>query len=314
MAAVLLQANPDDPQSALIESIERIGGPCFFELQKRGIRLCPILFLSRACTGRESSVHSYLGEASVACKLKNYLLGRELIYSNLHLLVNIAQSLCLLNITKQWHNAGNAMYSQMTAPNRDPLTSIMYTKVEFDLFPKIMITSNPKPITWVHISPIFAKLSTPHHILIIAPVMCPVLEALEVATVQQQGQVIWIDESIPVDEQSTFASHILPAENFWHLQKNWSLFSIPPGNRTFIWIFPGSKNVDFSGSSLSGISSESRLRCWEAWRPSNFLTRLGHYLFRCMNFCSLHKNLYTFNTDDFFCLSQHFGFLHNLLY
>jgi hypothetical protein len=66
MAAVLLQADPDDQRATLIEQIEREGGPCCFELQKKGVRLRPILFLSRACTGRESSFHSYIGEASVA--------------------------------------------------------------------------------------------------------------------------------------------------------------------------------------------------------------------------------------------------------
>jgi hypothetical protein len=66
MGAVLLQADPDDQRAALIKQIEREGGPCCFELQKKGVRLRLILFLSRACTGRESSFHLYIGEASVA--------------------------------------------------------------------------------------------------------------------------------------------------------------------------------------------------------------------------------------------------------
>ena len=66
MAAALLQADPDDLEALDAEAVETIGGPCFFDLQKEGIRLRPIEFISRATSLAEKSFHSYVGEASVA--------------------------------------------------------------------------------------------------------------------------------------------------------------------------------------------------------------------------------------------------------
>ena len=80
MAAALLQADPDDLDALDAEAVESIGGPCFFDLQKKGIRLRPIEFISRATSMAEKSFHSYVGEASVARwafpRWKRYLLGR----------------------------------------------------------------------------------------------------------------------------------------------------------------------------------------------------------------------------------------------
>ncbi len=80
MAAALLQADPDDLEALDAEAVESIGGPCFFDLQKKGIRLRPIEFISRATSMAEKSFHSYVGEASVARwafpRWKRYLLGR----------------------------------------------------------------------------------------------------------------------------------------------------------------------------------------------------------------------------------------------
>jgi hypothetical protein len=38
MAAALLQADPDDNEALIAESAESLGGPCFFDLQRKGLR------------------------------------------------------------------------------------------------------------------------------------------------------------------------------------------------------------------------------------------------------------------------------------
>ena len=80
MGAVLLQAREDN-QSALAESLEAQGGPCFFELQIHGIRLRPIACISRSTAGSEQSYHSHTGEASVGLwafhKWRKHLIGAE---------------------------------------------------------------------------------------------------------------------------------------------------------------------------------------------------------------------------------------------
>jgi hypothetical protein len=80
MAAALLQADPDDDEALIAESAESLGGSCFFDLQRKGLRLRPIEFISRSTSGTEKSFHSYVGEASVGRwafpKWRRFLLGR----------------------------------------------------------------------------------------------------------------------------------------------------------------------------------------------------------------------------------------------
>ena len=78
-AAVLLQADPNDEKANLAEEIEHQGGPCFFDLNKRGICLHPIAFISANNSIAEQSFHSYVGEVSVARwafpKWRQWLIG-----------------------------------------------------------------------------------------------------------------------------------------------------------------------------------------------------------------------------------------------
>jgi hypothetical protein len=73
-----------------------------------------------------------------------------------------------------------------------------------------------------------------------APVMCPIIEALDVATVDQ-GQIIWIDESIPLDDQPSFGitrqhtifSTICQAQNLeTQINIDWfiAIYPNPPAN------------------------------------------------------------------------------------
>ena len=80
MGAVLTQGD-DDPVSLEAEGAETVGGPCFFDRTRAGLRLRPVAFLSRNTTKSEQTYHSYVGEASVGRwvfpKWRKYLLGRE---------------------------------------------------------------------------------------------------------------------------------------------------------------------------------------------------------------------------------------------
>ena len=80
MGAVLLQAH-DNNQSALAESLEAQGGPCFFELQTHGIRLCPIVCISWSTSGAKQLYHSHTGETSIRLwafhKWRKHLIGAE---------------------------------------------------------------------------------------------------------------------------------------------------------------------------------------------------------------------------------------------
>ena len=83
MGAVLCQADPDDDIALKAELDEIKGGPCLFDktLSAVSLRLRPIAFLSRRCTAKEQSWHSYTGEAATGywafLKWKRYLFGRE---------------------------------------------------------------------------------------------------------------------------------------------------------------------------------------------------------------------------------------------
>jgi hypothetical protein len=81
MGACLLQADPDSDDAALAELQEMAGGTCMFDLTKRGLRLRPLAFLSRATTKQEKAYHSYIGEVSTGRyafdKSRKFLIGAE---------------------------------------------------------------------------------------------------------------------------------------------------------------------------------------------------------------------------------------------
>lgn len=78
MGAVLAQGD-DDPVSLEAEGAETVGGPCFFDRTRAGLRLHPIAFLSRGATMSKQNHHLCVGEASVGCwafsKWRKHLLG-----------------------------------------------------------------------------------------------------------------------------------------------------------------------------------------------------------------------------------------------
>jgi hypothetical protein len=82
MAAVLLQADPNDPLATTAEKIEDEGGPCAFDKSTHKLRLRPLAFASRRCSEHEGSLHSYTGEAATGVwaieKHQRHLFGREL--------------------------------------------------------------------------------------------------------------------------------------------------------------------------------------------------------------------------------------------
>ncbi|KAI2508403.1 hypothetical protein MHU86_6077 [Fragilaria crotonensis] len=82
MAAVLLQADPNDHNAALHETQETSElKPCKFDKHMHNLRLRPIAFSSRKCTESESAMHSYTGEAATGVwaieKYKRHLFGKE---------------------------------------------------------------------------------------------------------------------------------------------------------------------------------------------------------------------------------------------
>jgi hypothetical protein len=56
MGAALLQADPDDEEALLAEAAEFLGGPCFFDLQRKGLRLRPLDFISRSTSTPEKRI------------------------------------------------------------------------------------------------------------------------------------------------------------------------------------------------------------------------------------------------------------------
>lgn len=81
MAAVLLQADPEDPIAMEAEREETQGKACSFDKHLHKLRLRPIAFASRRCSGNEGNQHSYTGEAATGVwaieKYKRHLFGRE---------------------------------------------------------------------------------------------------------------------------------------------------------------------------------------------------------------------------------------------
>ena len=82
MAAVLLQADPDDEVAKEHEIQETTGTTaCNFNKHMRQLLLRPIAFSSRKCTETESSMHSYTGEAATGVwaieKHKRHLFGKD---------------------------------------------------------------------------------------------------------------------------------------------------------------------------------------------------------------------------------------------
>jgi hypothetical protein len=83
MGAVLCQASPEEPDAITAELQEEDGGKCLFDKTKGNfaLRLRPIAFISRRCSGNEVDYHSYTGEAATGDwamkKLMRYLFGRE---------------------------------------------------------------------------------------------------------------------------------------------------------------------------------------------------------------------------------------------
>ena len=82
MAAVLLQADPNDPHAHEKESNEaNKTQACAFDKPMHKLRLRPIAFSSRKCSENEGGLHSYTGEAATGVwaieKYKRHLFGRE---------------------------------------------------------------------------------------------------------------------------------------------------------------------------------------------------------------------------------------------
>ena len=81
MGGVLCQEDPNDEIALEAEKKEMQGEPCAFDkaLSPTALRLRPIEFISRRCTTREASWHSYRGETETGKwafrKWKRYLLG-----------------------------------------------------------------------------------------------------------------------------------------------------------------------------------------------------------------------------------------------
>ena len=81
MAAVLLQADPDDADARQREHNETSGQACDFDKHMHKLRLRPIAFSSRKCSESEGGLHSYSGEAATGVwaieKYKRHLFGKE---------------------------------------------------------------------------------------------------------------------------------------------------------------------------------------------------------------------------------------------
>ena len=82
MAAVLLQADPDDDEAKQNELQEaNKTKPCNFDKHMHQLRLRPIAFSSRKCNEGEGTMHSYTGEAATGVwaieKYKRHLFGKE---------------------------------------------------------------------------------------------------------------------------------------------------------------------------------------------------------------------------------------------
>jgi RNase H-like domain found in reverse transcriptase len=82
MAAVLLQADPEDAEARQREQNETAKAQaCEFDKHKHKLRLRPIAFSSRKCSESEGGVHSYTGEAATGVwaieKYKRHLFGKE---------------------------------------------------------------------------------------------------------------------------------------------------------------------------------------------------------------------------------------------
>ena len=78
-SGILQSEQSEKAEEALMAEIN--GGKCEFDKTVNGLRLRPIAFISRRCTGRERDYHSHVGE-TVAGKwamdrFKHWLLGRE---------------------------------------------------------------------------------------------------------------------------------------------------------------------------------------------------------------------------------------------
>ncbi len=111
MAAALLQADPDDLEALDAEAVETIGGTCFFDLQKKGIRLRPIerIYLSRYISGRE--VISFICWRSVS---------RSMGISQMETLsfgtsVYLAFRLQRIETILRWRRSSNAYYSALAS-------------------------------------------------------------------------------------------------------------------------------------------------------------------------------------------------------
>ncbi len=80
---MLAQADPEDADVLAAEQAEALGGPCMFErtIGDTRFRLRPVIMISRNCTERERSYHSYTGEACAGHwamnKLRRFLVGKE---------------------------------------------------------------------------------------------------------------------------------------------------------------------------------------------------------------------------------------------
>ena len=82
MAAVLLQADPDNQKAEQSENQEaNKEGQCEFDKHMHRLRLRPIAFSSRKCTDSEGNMHSFTGEAATGVwaieKYKRHLFGKE---------------------------------------------------------------------------------------------------------------------------------------------------------------------------------------------------------------------------------------------
>ena len=67
MGAVMLQVERT-PKVLEAEKLEKEGAKCQFEGSIKGLRLCPITFISQKTKeGMEKSMHSYVGEVATLC-------------------------------------------------------------------------------------------------------------------------------------------------------------------------------------------------------------------------------------------------------
>jgi hypothetical protein len=192
MAAVLLQIDLDDKEHVDAAIIASLGGSCFFDLQKKGLRLRPIEFLSRATSESEKSFHSYVGEASVARwsfpKWKRYLLGRvftwlsdcnglkrffegedhpthtiqrwraELLQYNFTLEHRPCEMLTDCDVLSRYNMATADWPTPPTASLATPITTSLFNATILEnnrsLFNATMLDDNRRPSTWYSLPPI----------------------------------------------------------------------------------------------------------------------------------------------------------------